>query len=400
MSSQHARTAARFIATIAIGLVASAASAQFTVTNLHPAGATESSAVSISGGQQVGYAIIGGARRASLWSGSAASHAVLSGGALSNSDSYGVSLGQQVGYAGSFSTYYAALWNGDSATYVNLHPGGSYSVAYATDGHQQVGLVQFGVNSVASIWTGSAASWLNVHPASVATSSYLAGTDGTRQVGQVRLLDGFLHASMWTGTAASWVDLNPSVASESQCNAISGGQQVGFVRRSDSDINEGLRASLWSGTAASWVDLQPSLSQDGSASEALAVFAGQQVGITLVGGFYHASLWNGTAASWMDLHTYLPAEFITSSARGIWSDGGVTYIVGDGYNVNTSRYEALLWASLCPADFDQSGFVDTDDYDAFVHAFEAGTQDADFDGSGFVDTDDFDAFVHAFESGC
>ncbi len=54
----------------------------------------------------------------------------------------------------------------------------------------------------------------------------------------------------------------------------------------------------------------------------------------------------------------------------------------------------------CLADFDLSGFVDTDDFDAFVHAFELGTQDADFDGSGFVDTDDFDAFVHAFEAGC
>lgn len=54
----------------------------------------------------------------------------------------------------------------------------------------------------------------------------------------------------------------------------------------------------------------------------------------------------------------------------------------------------------CPADFDNSGFVDTDDYDAFVHAFEAGTDNADFDNSGFVDTDDFDAFVQAFEAGC
>ncbi|MBL8963789.1 MAG: hypothetical protein KF787_10485 [Phycisphaeraceae bacterium] len=54
----------------------------------------------------------------------------------------------------------------------------------------------------------------------------------------------------------------------------------------------------------------------------------------------------------------------------------------------------------CPADFDGSGFVDTDDYDAFIRAFEDGVEAADFDGSGFVDTDDFDAFVLAFESGC
>lgn len=54
----------------------------------------------------------------------------------------------------------------------------------------------------------------------------------------------------------------------------------------------------------------------------------------------------------------------------------------------------------CPSDFDGSGFVDTDDFDAFVGAFTAGIDEADFDGSGFVDTDDFDGFVHAFESGC
>ncbi len=52
-----------------------------------------------------------------------------------------------------------------------------------------------------------------------------------------------------------------------------------------------------------------------------------------------------------------------------------------------------------PADFDQSGFVDTDDFDAFVHAYEAGDASADIDGSCFVDTDDYDAFVHAFERG-
>jgi hypothetical protein len=52
------------------------------------------------------------------------------------------------------------------------------------------------------------------------------------------------------------------------------------------------------------------------------------------------------------------------------------------------------------SDFDNSGFVDGDDFDAFVIAFEAGDESADFDGSGFVDTDDFDAFVLVFELGC
>jgi hypothetical protein len=54
----------------------------------------------------------------------------------------------------------------------------------------------------------------------------------------------------------------------------------------------------------------------------------------------------------------------------------------------------------CSADFDGTGFVDGDDFDAFVGAFEAGDVSADFDESGFVDGDDYDAFVRAFEEGC
>ncbi len=56
--------------------------------------------------------------------------------------------------------------------------------------------------------------------------------------------------------------------------------------------------------------------------------------------------------------------------------------------------------SICRADFDCSGFVDLEDFTAFVYAFEAGDPSADADGSGFVDTDDYDAFVHSFEQGC
>lgn len=54
----------------------------------------------------------------------------------------------------------------------------------------------------------------------------------------------------------------------------------------------------------------------------------------------------------------------------------------------------------CPADFTFDGFVDTDDFTAFVLAFILGGDDADFDKSGFVDTDDFTAFTLAFEAGC
>lgn len=71
---------------------------------------------------------------------------------------------------------------------------------------------------------------------------------------------------------------------------------------------------------------------------------------------------------------------------------------GNDGNVDRGCYEYQY--HTCPADFDDSGFVDLDDYSAFVFAFEAGTDNADFDASGFVDLDDFTAFVRAFEAGC
>lgn len=60
--------------------------------------------------------------------------------------------------------------------------------------------------------------------------------------------------------------------------------------------------------------------------------------------------------------------------------------------------EATL--TVCRSDIDCSNFLDTDDFTAFILAFESGSEIADFDSSGFVDTDDFTAFVLAFEAGC
>ena len=67
----------------------------------------------------------------------------------------------------------------------------------------------------------------------------------------------------------------------------------------------------------------------------------------------------------------------------------------------TDWSEGLFTADIgCRADFDGSGFVDINDQQAFIAAFEAGEISADFDGSGFVDLDDHAAFIAAFEAGC
>lgn len=54
----------------------------------------------------------------------------------------------------------------------------------------------------------------------------------------------------------------------------------------------------------------------------------------------------------------------------------------------------------CPSDFDNNGFVNGDDFDAFVDAFVLGDDLADINGDGFVTGDDYDAFVDQFAAGC
>ncbi len=77
--------------------------------------------------------------------------------------------------------------------------------------------------------------------------------------------------------------------------------------------------------------------------------------------------------------------------------GSYSCAVDDGCSTSFSQPATLV---VCRADFDCTGFVDTDDFTSFVLAFEAGSNDADIDDTGFVDTDDFTAFVLAFEAGC
>jgi hypothetical protein len=153
---------------------------------------------------------------------------------------------------------------------------------------------------------------------------------------------GVTRASLWSGTADSWVDLNPAGSTSSYAFAASAGQQAGYAV-----VGEAYRASLWSGTADSWVDLNPAGS---TGSIAFAASAGQQVGFAVVDGVYRACLWSGTADSWVDLSAFLHAEFLSSAATGISSDGVNMYISGYGINSVTFSNEALLWTQpLLPA---------------------------------------------------
>lgn len=103
-------------------------------------------------------------------------------------------------------------------------------------------------------------------------------------------------------------------------------------------------------------------------------------------------------------YTVTVSDLITTTAAGIKLDGEIANAESSA-SLPSGNGQAAGSASFnfhvkCPADFDGSGFVDFDDFIAFVAAFEAGSDNADFDGSGFVDFDDFNSFVQQFELGC
>jgi hypothetical protein len=185
--------------TFAIGVIASTAKAQWTVTNLHPTGATDSFAYGASGARQAGYAVINGHNHASLWSASAAS-------------------------------------------WVDLNPVWAvYSIAYGIDGDHQVGNAGQSGGEVASLWNGTAGSWVNLAPeGSWAKINVAIGVSAGRQVG-VADVDGDLRGALWSGTAVSWIDLTPVGTSEAIVYGISFGEQVGSTFG---------HAGLWRGSAA------------------------------------------------------------------------------------------------------------------------------------------------------
>jgi len=391
-----------------MGISTTRAQSTWTVTNLHPAGATRSGVSAVSGDQAVGYAAFGGPLHAGLWHGSADSWVDLH--PLETYQSWVITTDgtTQAGCRSGVSTL-ACLWNGTADSWVNLHPANAMgSSVCAIHGNQQAGRVTVNYVDHASVWNGTAESWVSLNPANSA-GSIIYATTGAQQVGYAHV-DLVQRASLWNGTAASWVDLHPVGASVSIAYSIFGNQQGGVAQ-----IDGTYRASLWHGTGASRVDLHPA---SASGSYVFGLSATHQAGWAQFGNNAHASLWTGTAASRIDLHAFTPTEFVSSEARAISVDGPNISVAGFGYNALTGRTEALLWTyTPCPADLDsdgdfangltRDGAVDIDDLLCFLVGFEVSNVLVDLDngtGTGTrdnaVDINDLLFFLVRFEEGC
>ncbi len=319
------------------------ASAQWAVIPLHPAGATNSWASCVNAGSQVGFAMVNGVQRASLWTGAASSWVDLHPIGAQSSQLSGTEGGQQVGYVtfpGGQSR--ASLWAGSASSWLDLSPSGAtVSGANGVSSGQQVGYAVVDGRWRASLWSGSAASWVDLSPIGTTETSIALAVSGGQQVGNA-FVAGIGQASLWTGNAASWVSLHPAGSTESRAYGVDGIQQVGVAVVGGTE-----HASLWSGTAGSWIDLHP---VGATWSYAYGVSGGIQAGEARFSGKRHAGLWNGTASSWEDLHLYLPGH-LESFASSIARDLLGTYVVGVASKPTNPNGEAVMWVRPAPGNF-------------------------------------------------
>jgi hypothetical protein len=367
-------------------ILAGGAGAEWTVVNLHPAGASVSYLRDVHSGRQIGDVVHSGIAHASLWSGTSASWTSLQPIGVTWSEMYGMDADHQVGRARVGGVFHASLWGGSAGSWIDLHPASSEgSVAFGVHGDQQVGQAVFGSFGHAILWNGTASTWVDLHPAGV-TRSVAIKTDGAVQVGYTGSNDS-ARAALWRGSAGSYESLHPPGATwYSHANGVGDGQQVGEVA-----VGGASHASLWNGTASSWVDLHPS---GAVSSTAVAVKNGQQVGTVFVGGNHltaRASHWSGTAGSRVDLHALLPPQFSWSFAQGIWRDGDTVYVAGSAHNSFTGSDEAMMWVWV-PTDSDSDGLSDVNEA-----TYGTNPNNPDTDGDGLLDGTEVDM---AQGSGC
>jgi hypothetical protein len=337
---------------IALSLLPTAVYAQWTVTNLHPAGFPNSFAFACDGEFQAGYSGSPGTQSSLLWRGTAES--VLNTTPVVSTSSYVRAYANGV-FTGSINGA-TVIWDHNRTMSLLSSNDSVYTSGYTrgAGGTMQVG--DYGHPWQAALWTGTPSS---LRTLGVNSYSIAYGTDGLQQVGFTAYPR---NAALWFGSRETYVNLHPGQSGVSEARAVHNGIQVGSVT-----MTEQPHASLWRGTATSWVDLHPA---GALSSSCLGVFHNHQVGTASFNGLSHAAYWNGTAASFVDLALLLPATWSTSTATAVWSDGITLRIVGHGFNTATNRTEALLWTrqlrTCGTADFTGDGNAGTDaDIEAF-----------------------------------
>jgi hypothetical protein len=228
-------------------------------------------------------------------------------------------------------------------TAIDLHPVGVAGSSKALDLRlgQQVGFV----NSVAARWTGTAASYISINPGA---NSIAYGTDGVQHVG----FSGGVPNPGIFGSAVTYSGATPGIQYDltpappptpyngSVAMAVFAGEQVGIVYDDPNNIVGG-RAAMWYDSGSPIYNLQPA---GAFGSIAYSTHFGQQAGSVVMpfnsSSRVEASVWYGSAASRVSLH---PAGAIQSEALDThFSNSQSTQV---GYVQTVTGRRAALWNS-------------------------------------------------------
>ncbi|NUQ51304.1 MAG: hypothetical protein HUU19_01250 [Phycisphaerales bacterium] len=191
-------------------------------------------------------------------------------------------------------------------------------------------------------------------------------------------------------------------------------------------LHEGITTTTYVQGPAKVAQAAPALGSstpDSAAPSAITLYfsdnvtiSGADVSVTRNGSPFPVTLsYNpGTFAATLDNGAPLPAgdyavtvsDNVKTATGAIKLDGEIadanspsSLPSGDGL-ANGNAVWAFTITPTCPADFNNDGFVNGDDYDAFASAFDNAAPDADFNHDGFVNGDDYDLFAEHFDAGC
>lgn len=361
------------IAVAALAAIAAAAHAQnYTLHNLTPAGYLEGFFLGAGGQYAVGYGDfpnldipIPDARyvHAFVWDQAAQAMTDLDpNNEFSGSFAIGAGGGQQVGYAFIGGGNFAMLWSGTAASAVRLDTVGTIStVARGTDGSRQVGYAittQSGGDSRAMIWHGTAASGRQLAMPDSFNSSTANVIRAGRIVGTGEDQDYFQAGLYWADEKSDAQVIRPDGFEETRLSDVSGDWVLGSGYGEPTNYQR--HAFLWNvNDTENGIDLHPTdsvytFSEANAMTGASARFAtGVQVGVVAYENdsfqfVEHAAVWFGSSDSFIDLHAMvvasLGAEFQWSSATGVDEYGNIYGTAHDGQG----NFRSVQWAVPAP----------------------------------------------------
>jgi len=95
----------------------------------------------------------------------------------------------------------------------------------------------------------------------------------------------------------------------------------------------------------------------------------------------------------------------THKLRVEWLEAGgagglILSVAGPGLEKQVIPATMLVRTNPCAVDFNNDGYLNGNDFDAFAEAFETGSIAADVNSDGYVNGNDYDLFADGFEQGC